>query len=242
MSELPPGPPERVQPQPSLLPAPGKVAECQPLAAEVLQMLAAQQRFCPPMGLGLSHATSPGHLAGATGADFKALSAVIPPPPGLPAPPGLATPPGLSLPEEPAEAQAKRIGEGGAADDAQSKRLTLKFVFNIDMEQHADFELVPRLIGRGGKHMRDIAQACGGKVRIRGRGSGHKEQQKRGQPAVEADVPLQIALSCRDRSSLQEGKLLLEEFLKGMCVHFERYCKRNRISPVPELYSLTCDP
>jgi len=175
---------------------------------------------------------------------------MISPPPGLPAPPGLAMPPGLSPPVEPAEAQAEPIGEGGdhertagAVDDRLSKRLTLKFVFNgIDMDRHSDFELVPRLIGRGGKHMRDIAQACGGKVRIRGRGSGHKEQQKRGQPAVEADVPLQIALSCRDRSSLEEGKLLLEEFLKGMCVHFERYCKRNRISPVPELYTIACDP
>lgn len=126
-----------------------------------------------------------------------------------------------------------------ARADEKCKRCTIKFVFDgIDMDRHADFDLVPRLIGRGGSHMREIAQACGGKVRIRGRGSGHKEQQKRGRPAEEADVPLQIVLSCRDWHSLEDGRLRLEEFLKGMCIHFERYCKRNRINPVPQLYTL----
>jgi len=37
------------------------------------------------------------------------------------------------------------------------------------------FEFVPKLYGRTGKNMKDIAASCGGKVRLRGRGSRYYE-------------------------------------------------------------------
>eukprot|EP00931_Biecheleriopsis_adriatica_P058673 TRINITY_DN3498_c0_g1_i6.p1 TRINITY_DN3498_c0_g1~~TRINITY_DN3498_c0_g1_i6.p1 ORF type:complete len:359 (+),score=65.80 TRINITY_DN3498_c0_g1_i6:110-1078(+) len=47
------------------------------------------------------------------------------------------------------------------------KTFTCRYVFTgYDVDRFADFELVPRLIGRGGSNMRPIAKACGGKVRI----------------------------------------------------------------------------
>ncbi|CAK0821896.1 unnamed protein product [Prorocentrum cordatum] len=97
---------------------------------------------------------------------------------------------------------------------AREKRYTTDFVFvGFDRDSHADFELVPRLIGRGGCNVRAIAAACEGKVRVRGRGSGHREEAREGGPPAEADVPLQIALSCRDSCAFEAGKELLLELL-----------------------------
>mmetsp|Transcript_589 Transcript_589/g.2063 ORF Transcript_589/g.2063 Transcript_589/m.2063 type:complete len:525 (-) Transcript_589:31-1605(-) len=130
------------------------------------------------------------------------------------------------------------ISPGGAGQ--QGRRFTCKFVFGgFDLERDADFELVPRLIGRGGQNMRDIAKACDGKVRIRGRGSGHREQQQKGRCGMEeADVPLQIALSCKDRACYEEGCKRLVALLGHINMHFERYCRRKGLTPTPELFSV----
>merc|ERR1712136_283880 len=102
-------------------------------------------------------------------------------------------------------------------------RFTCKFVFaGFDLEEDADFELVPRLIGRGGAHMRAVAEACQGKVRIRGRGSGYMEQQKGGRPPAEAGVPLQTVL-------------------QNLSLHFDRYRKMRGAEPPLALYSITDD-
>jgi len=122
---------------------------------------------------------------------------------------------------------------------SRDRRFTCKFVFGgFDLERDADFELVPRLIGRGGANMRDIAKACDGKVRIRGRGSGHREQQKGRSSLEEADVPLQIALSCRDKDSFEEGRKRLLSLLQFISMHFERYCRRKGVDPAPALFSV----
>ena len=42
-------------------------------------------------------------------------------------------------------------------------------------KRHDDFDLVPILIGRGGKNTQEISDLTQSKVRARGRGSGHKE-------------------------------------------------------------------
>ena len=42
-------------------------------------------------------------------------------------------------------------------------------------KRHADFSLVPFLIGRGGQNMKTIFQTTGAKTRILGQGSGHNE-------------------------------------------------------------------
>lgn len=121
-------------------------------------------------------------------------------------------------------------------------RFTCKFVFaGFDLEEDADFELVPRLIGRGGAHMRAVAEACQGKVRIRGRGSGYMEQQKGGRPPAEAGVPLQIVVSCTERFHLEEGKRRLQALLQNLSLHFDRYRKMRGAEPPLALYSITDD-
>jgi len=127
----------------------------------------------------------------------------------------------------------------GGSRSQRERRFTCKFVFaGFDIDRDADFELVPRLIGRGGANMRDIAEACDGKVRIRGRGSGHREQQRGSHVASEADVPLQIALSCKDMKCFQEGRKRLVALLEFITMHFQRYCRRKGVDPAPPLYSV----
>ena len=58
-------------------------------------------------------------------------------------------------------------------------------------KRHDDFDLVPMLIGRGGKNTRDIYDITGAKIRIRGRGSNHKEIEG----IREAPVPLMVAVT-----------------------------------------------
>ena len=66
-----------------------------------------------------------------------------------------------------------------------------------DLKTHADFELVPRLIGRRGCNMAPIYNTGAG-ARVRGRGSGYKEVRT---PCgdYERDETLQLAVSCRSQ-------------------------------------------
>jgi len=58
------------------------------------------------------------------------------------------------------------------------------------------FDLVKKLIGKGGCNTRKIFEATQTKIRVRGKGSGHKERNGR-----EAPVPLMIALAADQISS-----------------------------------------
>ena len=71
---------------------------------------------------------------------------------------------------------------------AQGARLWCHIFLN---KRHPDFELVPMLIGRFGCNMREIYEATNAKIRVRGRGSGHKEVEGN----KEAPVPLMVAVT-----------------------------------------------
>lgn len=118
----------------------------------------------------------------------------------------------------------------------QGSRFTYTVVFpGHDIDLHHDFELVPRLIGRKGENMHKIVTASNGKVRIRGRGSGHCEV-KRSNVTQEADIPLQIALSCSSFEGLQRGVAQLDSLLQVVAGHFARYCRSKGFDEVPQLY------
>lgn len=88
-----------------------------------------------------------------------------------------------------------------------SSRLTCTFRTSVSVAEAQ--KLVPRLIGKSGRNMKTIAGMCNGKVRIRGRGSGYLE----GSKMREADVPLQVVLSCAAAEDLRLGRQLLAELL-----------------------------
>ena len=74
-----------------------------------------------------------------------------------------------------------------------------------DLEKHAAFELVPRLIGRNANNMKKIYKTGAG-VRVCGRGSGWKEV-KSPHGNYERDEPLQLAVSCRSRGIREAASL-----------------------------------
>eukprot|EP00971_Amphidinium_carterae_P212995 4227450-Amphidinium_carterae.1 len=64
----------------------------------------------------------------------------------------------------------------------------------VGLEDDDEFCLVKRILGKGGNNMRNIADTCNAKVRLRGIGSGFLE----GAEGKEANMPLQLNVSCVD--------------------------------------------
>lgn len=115
---------------------------------------------------------------------------------------------------------------------AGSARQCCSFVFNLSYSRIVDFRLVRRLIGKEGTNMKLIAAACGGKVRIRGRGSGHREEPH----GREADLPLQVALSCPDEEGFLLGRQMLQRLLQGVGGDFELHCAKFNIKAPGRFY------
>jgi hypothetical protein len=93
------------------------------------------------------------------------------------------------------------------------------------------FDLVKKLIGRGGRNTKEIFEATQTKVRVRGTGSGHIEINGR-----EAPVPLMVALAgerCspedfRTAFSMTETLLLdVSERFEGFLAHRERHSNKG---------------
>lgn len=112
-------------------------------------------------------------------------------------------------------------------------RICGSFKFAISAEKVADFELVPKLIGRNGTNMKKIAQRCNGKLRIRGRGSGYCEGPER----REVDLPLQLALSCPSAEDLSLGKQLVLGLLDQLASLYAQYCHLAKIEPPTRFYT-----
>eukprot|EP00747_Dinoflagellata_sp_TGD_P038703 gnl/TRDRNA2_/TRDRNA2_139831_c1_seq1.p1 gnl/TRDRNA2_/TRDRNA2_139831_c1~~gnl/TRDRNA2_/TRDRNA2_139831_c1_seq1.p1 ORF type:complete len:253 (+),score=29.27 gnl/TRDRNA2_/TRDRNA2_139831_c1_seq1:67-759(+) len=109
------------------------------------------------------------------------------------------------------------------------------FVLNISLECALAFEVVPRLIGRDGVNMKQIAKACQGKVRIRGRGSRFREKSIGGR---EANLPLQVALSCLNDKDFEKGRELLTDLLNRTEVAYKQFCGWRGIEPPLEFYTI----
>ena len=103
---------------------------------------------------------------------------------------------------------------------------------DLDIRQHGNvpFRLVPMLIGQGGVHMRRIHIATGAKLRIRGRGSGHKEHLDAKGLLVEAPVPLMLAITIatapghtkKFRDAVNSAICLLDEITE----RFKTFCEQ----------------
>lgn len=92
-------------------------------------------------------------------------------------------------------------------------------VFHVGIEDEQEFCLVKRILGRAGNNMRAIADDFNAKLRLRGIGSGFLE----GSDGTEANIPLQLNVSCADyenyRGAVDRVARLLEELYR----HYRRY-------------------
>ena len=95
--------------------------------------------------------------------------------------------------------------------------------------RHPDFDLVPMLIGRGGRNMRDIYVSTNAKLRIRGRGSGHLEIDGR----KEAPVPLMVAVTSMKNDPEGFRKAIEQALvrLKEVAAHYEQFCIQRGLPP-----------
>jgi len=84
------------------------------------------------------------------------------------------------------------------------------------------FEFVPKLYGRTGKNMKDIAASCGGKVRLRGRGSRYYEL-----GGLEAPMSLKLYLSCASQKSFEVGHKMVLDLFRRLESEFLRFCSRD---------------
>ena len=85
-----------------------------------------------------------------------------------------------------------------------------------------EFDLIPMLIGKEGRNTRDISERTFCKIRVRGRGSGHRETN-----GWEARVPLMVAVSTQESNEARFKIALQNTFAKLEWVdnEFCQFCK-----------------
>lgn len=123
----------------------------------------------------------------------------------------------------------------------KSMKKALDFTFTVvftgyDHEKHAEFELVPRLIGKRGCNMLPI-QNIGAAARVCGRGSGYKEVHTADGQTIEKDETLQLAVACRTSDMHDAALRLVQPLLNDLSHHFRRFCRKKGLE-CPDLYIL----
>jgi len=100
-------------------------------------------------------------------------------------------------------------------------------VFHIGLVDDEEFCLVKRILGKAGNNMRRIAEECSAKVRLRGIGSGFLE----GADGREANMPLQLNVSCTDFDSYYSACERVAALLKDLYKHYRRYARSKGMEP-----------
>lgn len=153
------------------------------------------------------------------------------PPPALSSRPATLMQPSQPLPEcEQSKDTMRR------STRRQAPRLWIHIVLHMLKD---DFDCVPMLIGRRGCNVKPIHEATGAKLRIRGKGSGHKE--KDGQ---EADIPPMVAISTLKRCDADfcDAVQRTLDILKRVGVRYEEFCRERQLVHEGPLFSLGAVP
>lgn len=100
-------------------------------------------------------------------------------------------------------------------------------VFQVGLEDDEEFCLVKRILGKAGNNMRRIADDCNAKVRLRGIGSGFLE----GSDGTEANMPLQLNVSCTDYTDYVAAVDQVSRLLKDLYKHYRRYARSKGMEP-----------
>lgn len=151
--------------------------------------------------------------------------------------PDLAPQLGSPMPEQGglAAEPGSKPHRSGATQQRGARRRRLWAHFYLHM-QAPGFDLVPRMIGRGGCKMRQIADSTGAKIRIRGCGSGYYEVGGRS----EAPTPLMVAVTT-DYDDPQGFKAAVELTLRELRVvegRFWAYCHHHNHKHCGPCYSV----
>lgn len=165
-----------------------------------------------------------------------------PPSPRRPERTEKAAPPPAPEPREPptvtneAPLQAGLVAPGAAAATTRNGRRLRLWVHIYLHMQVPGFDLVPRLIGRGGANMKRIAEATGAKVRIRGKGSGHYEMDGK----QEAPTPLMVAVTTdkQDENGFRHAIELVVKELKNTEARYRTFCQKQGIPHEGPCYSV----
>mmetsp|Transcript_38448 Transcript_38448/g.102315 ORF Transcript_38448/g.102315 Transcript_38448/m.102315 type:complete len:249 (-) Transcript_38448:97-843(-) len=103
----------------------------------------------------------------------------------------------------------------------------LQCQFLIGIEDDADFGVKGRLLGKAGKHMKDVVAEAGEgtKLRLRGRGSGFFEGPRR----IESSDPLMLCVSAPSIEAYDEAKRLVCELLEGIYADYREVVPHSTV-------------
>jgi len=103
--------------------------------------------------------------------------------------------------------------------------------YHVCIEQDRAFNVVRKLLGDRGSHMKTIAENTGAKLRIRGRGSGFLE----GPDKVEAsDEPLMLCVSAMSSEAFKMAVQDVESLLEHVHDQYREFCHDRNLS-VPSM-------
>ncbi|MCQ2817819.1 MAG: hypothetical protein MJ252_11190 [archaeon] len=113
--------------------------------------------------------------------------------------------------------------------------------YKILIPNEPKFQVVRKIIGKQGCNMKKILDSCTKmnlnkgtnsiKLRLRGKGSGHKE----GPQSKESSEPLHLCISAKNKESLNVASMLAEELLNKIYEEYKQYCYNNMITPLPAI-------
>jgi len=103
--------------------------------------------------------------------------------------------------------------------------------YNVCIEQDRAFNVVRKLLGDRGSHMKSIAENTGAKIRIRGRGSGFLEGPDQKEASNE---PLMLCISAATREGFDSAVQDVESLLEYVHEQYREFCE-GRSLPAPKL-------
>jgi hypothetical protein len=103
--------------------------------------------------------------------------------------------------------------------------------YNVCVEQDRAFNVVRKLLGDRGSHMKTIAQNTGAKLRIRGRGSGFLEGPEQKEAS---DEPLMICISAATREGFDNAVEDIESLLAYVHDQYREFCQDRKL-PAPKV-------
>merc|ERR1712025_1047248 len=125
------------------------------------------------------------------------------------------------------------VMKGSHASQKASKSSMQKFLcrYNVGIEQDRSFNVVRKLLGDHGSHMKEIAENSGAKLRIRGRGSGFLEGANKREAS---DEPLMICVSATSPEGFATATEDVESLLDHVHGQYRAFCDERGL-PKPEL-------